>query len=445
VGGTQAGTVTVLRGPVIELGRGAPETSGNGVIRVADQTVSSRQAVLYREDGAYALQHSATAKNPTLVNGQPCARVRLAPGDQISIGSVTLQVRARRPPEDRTMLFDAPTEPAQRMAPTDATIVRPAVSPTLGALVLVSSAGTPSGTRFPVRMGRTVVGRDASADVRLQEPSVSRRHAVLVVQADGTARLVHESATNASSINGKTVDGEAPLAHGDYIGLADQVVLRFELASQIPGSVGSIATEPQLSQRLQDEPLQGLTLAELLEQHMRSEEEIRRQFMRRGSFLDVDMAGSRAVKEGARPTYVALTFERWRAFIERGIRAGSGKPLNSNGDEVMSYFESPACAVTTGIQLLTELETFNREENVLSKPIRMRIGIHTGESTIDFATGVAYSAALDLAGHLQKEAETDGLLISQETYDALKEEQALFEPAGRVERDDVAVYRWRRP
>ena len=74
----------------------------------------------------------------------------------------------------------------------------------------------------------------------------------------------------------------------------------------------------------------------------------------------------------------------------------------------------------------------------------MRIGVHTGECTIDLARGMAYSPALDLAGHLQKEAEIDGLLISQETYEALDEDRGAFESAGILERDDVAVYRWAR-
>jgi hypothetical protein len=53
---------------------------------------------------------------------------------------------------------------------------------------------------------------------------------------------------------------------------------------------------------------------------------------------------------------------------------------------------------------------------------------------------VAYSAVLDVAGHLQKDAAVNGLLISEQTLQALPE-GLRFEPAGRLQREDIATYR----
>ena len=88
------------------------------------------------------------------------------------------------------------------------------------------------------------------------------------------------------------------------------------------------------------------------------------------------------------------------------------------------------------------LDHFNNEENLLPKPFRLRLGIHTGESLVDRQHGYAYSEVLDTAGHLQKQAETNGLLASKHTYEALGEPD-LMERAGALGRDGVNVYRLR--
>ena len=53
------------------------------------------------------------------------------------------------------------------------------------AAVLVVCGGRAAGERFPVAEGETVVGRDAAADVTIDDPSLSGRHVVLHVGARG--------------------------------------------------------------------------------------------------------------------------------------------------------------------------------------------------------------------------------------------------------------------
>jgi hypothetical protein len=51
---------------------------------------------------------------------------------------------------------------------------------------------------------------------------------------------------------------------------------------------------------------------------------------------------------------------------------------------------------------------------------------------------------LDVAGHLQKDAEINGLLISESTYKALPE-GLPFEPAGQLDDGGIPVYRLTAP
>jgi pSer/pThr/pTyr-binding forkhead associated (FHA) protein len=68
------------------------------------------------------------------------------------------------------------------------------------------------------------IGRGLGADVRLDEASVSRRHAILVPSPEGT-RILDDRSSNGTIVNGKRVQ-QAELASGDVI-VIGRVVLRY--------------------------------------------------------------------------------------------------------------------------------------------------------------------------------------------------------------------------
>jgi pSer/pThr/pTyr-binding forkhead associated (FHA) protein/DNA-directed RNA polymerase subunit RPC12/RpoP len=61
----------------------------------------------------------------------------------------------------------------------------------------------------------TRIGRSLAADVRFDDPTVSRRHALIVRQPDGV-RLLDDRSLNGVFVNGARVDGKA-LSDGDEI------------------------------------------------------------------------------------------------------------------------------------------------------------------------------------------------------------------------------------
>ncbi|HEY8583667.1 MAG TPA: FHA domain-containing protein [Capillimicrobium sp.] len=68
---------------------------------------------------------------------------------------------------------------------------------------------------LPLKREWTRVGRSLAADVRFDDPTVSRRHALLVRQADGV-RVLDDRSLNGVFVNGERVDWRA-LADGDEI------------------------------------------------------------------------------------------------------------------------------------------------------------------------------------------------------------------------------------
>jgi hypothetical protein len=64
--------------------------------------------------------------------------------------------------------------------------------------------------------GWTRIGRSGAADVRLDDPTVSRRHALVVLTEDGDLRALDDRSLNGLQVNGDHVEW-APLADGDEL------------------------------------------------------------------------------------------------------------------------------------------------------------------------------------------------------------------------------------
>lgn len=64
---------------------------------------------------------------------------------------------------------------------------------------------------------------------------------------------------------------------------------------------------------------------------------------------------------------------------------------------------------------------FNRSRNKLAGPFRLRFGIHTGLAVIDEEGRMdqMYTEVPDVAGHIQKQARENEIIISKESYEEI--------------------------
>jgi FHA domain len=69
---------------------------------------------------------------------------------------------------------------------------------------------------FPIERGWTRVGRSPTADLRIDDPSVSRRHALIVAEPGKTLRVLDDRSLNGVFVNGETVEW-GPLRDGDLL------------------------------------------------------------------------------------------------------------------------------------------------------------------------------------------------------------------------------------
>jgi pSer/pThr/pTyr-binding forkhead associated (FHA) protein len=417
VEGADPGTELRLAHFDVEIGRGDETRIRGDRLLLRDRSVSTRQAKLLAGADGWTLEHLRSAANPTLLNGQSVERKLLSAGDRIAIGRVVLEVRAATPQ-------DAKTEIVRRPPAVEATVVMKLGGEAWGHLAVLRGPHHLQGVRFPLSGEQVRIGRQPDCDVVLLDPDVSRVHAELSREGERVL-LRHHSRTNPTARNGKPVTGEVELAHGDEIALAERVLMRFE-------RVGAPHEEPTT-------PIGGLR--KVMEARVDLEARLERDFVRDGSFLDVDVADSYGLKASEpRAERVFVSFERFRGYVAERVQEHAGRILNSNGDEVMAFFESADAAVNCARALLAALPVWNARENLLQRDFRVRIGIHTGRSAVDLQSGVAYSPVLDVAGHLQKTAPIGGVLISAATRAALAGEPADFEPGAVLARENMATW-----
>jgi pSer/pThr/pTyr-binding forkhead associated (FHA) protein len=69
---------------------------------------------------------------------------------------------------------------------------------------------------FRIERGWTRIGRSVAADLRLDDPSVSRRHALVVAEPGKGLRVLDDRSLNGVFVNGKPVEWGA-LEDGDEL------------------------------------------------------------------------------------------------------------------------------------------------------------------------------------------------------------------------------------
>jgi len=83
--------------------------------------------------------------------------------------------------------------------------------------------------RLPLRIGENVLGREPDEGINLDSPTVSRRHARIVISAAG-ATLEDLDSKNGTFLGGQRVSTAVALSNGDEIRVGS-VVLRFRMSS----------------------------------------------------------------------------------------------------------------------------------------------------------------------------------------------------------------------
>lgn len=176
VEGADVGRSISVHGPLV-VGR-------EGDVALRDPAVSRRHLELDPKDDRIAVRDLRSASG-TWLNDVSISAADARPGDDLAIGNTRVRVlRHFRYPEVA-----------------------------LGHSITLSEAGR---ARTVAVGDGTVVGRDPSCDVRIEDPSVSRRHATFVVEG-GEVSIDDDRSANGTYVGGQAVSGRWRLSDGDEI------------------------------------------------------------------------------------------------------------------------------------------------------------------------------------------------------------------------------------
>jgi hypothetical protein len=84
---------------------------------------------------------------------------------------------------------------------------------------------------FPIEAGWTRIGRSANADIRLDDPSVSRRHALIVSEHPQALRVLDDRSLNGVHLNGELVEW-ARLGDSDELAIGRYRLFVLEAGTQ---------------------------------------------------------------------------------------------------------------------------------------------------------------------------------------------------------------------
>ncbi|HLD29129.1 MAG TPA: hypothetical protein VJC03_02220 [bacterium] len=166
-------------------------------------------------------------------------------------------------------------------------------------------------------------------------------------------------------------------------------------------------------------------------------------FKRKLVFLSVDVVNSTAMKEHEDPSLVNYAFSEYRKFLENIFLRNNSIKSSWTPDGVMVCFSKFEEAFSAGKNVLLELSGFNQTVKTIRSDFSVRCGINSGIVYFDehMSMEELTGRAIDVAGHLQKQADPGTILVTELSIDAPE----LFREFDQFDKiiDGYKVYLWK--
>ncbi len=176
--------------------------SSSCTIPVRDERASREHCRIEHDQGKWFVV-DLNSSNGTLLDGVRITRQELRDGAVIQIGHARV-------------VFSLGAEEAAPVAT--------ATLPPLPAGIVLRAVGGPcDGQTFAISKSVTRIGRNRKNDIVLEDGAVSKRHAEIVVDVKGTARIIDQNSRNGVKVNGVRVR-ERDLDNGDQIAIGKTVL-----------------------------------------------------------------------------------------------------------------------------------------------------------------------------------------------------------------------------
>jgi class 3 adenylate cyclase len=166
-------------------------------------------------------------------------------------------------------------------------------------------------------------------------------------------------------------------------------------------------------------------------------------FGREVAFLAVDVVGSANMKAGEDPSAVQYDFEEYRKLVERIFRARGVLKSAWTPDGVMACFAHVEDACQAGKDVIKSLKHFNHEVKISKADFAVRCGVNAGLVYFDDTTPLETISdrVIDVAGHMQKHAEPNTVLVARKIIEPLRQLEAFTHTTQVVDGYEASVWR----
>lgn len=259
------------------------------------------------------------------------------------------------------------------------------------------TAGPASGTALPLGRGQTVIGRVVQpGDANLRDDSISRRHAVITVDA-GTATITDAGSTNGTFVNGRQIRGPVSLINGDRIGMGETEFLLVGPVIDVGGaSTTRRVRAADVAQAAHTAAVPGTTGITTDEPALQT-------------ILFTDLVESTRMAHSLGDDTAVRILGVHDQVVRRVLGEQGGREVKHTGDGIMAAFPSAARGVQAAIDIMRGIERHNAS---LPQPeLRIRIGLNAGEPLV--SGGDLYGLAVGLAARLCAAAEPGSIMASE--------------------------------
>ena len=162
------------------------------------------------------------------------------------------------------------------------------------------------------------------------------------------------------------------------------------------------------------------------------------------TFMSVDIVGSTKMKEGADALGVEYTFGEYHQFVAMVTTRYQGKVHSTAGDGITAAFDSPQHAFAAARNIQAGLIELNTHRNRIGKPLKLRIGIHSGKVMAPDATDITtvnFAHVIDVAAHAQKVCPVGAVAITESAIVGLPGGSRMMSDQ-KLDVDGITAYVW---
>jgi len=241
----------------------------------------------------------------------------------------------------------------------------------LKAQVLVIRGSETDLGRHVLIEGVLTLGREDALDFKVHDLGVSRRHARITRQDDGTCVLEDLGSTNGTRLNGTPLAGPHPLATGDKIFLGE-TVLRYGLADDI-----ELGYQLEIEHIVGEDPLTGLESKRRFDDALAFGIENARQGAAPLAMLMMDMDGVKRINDTHGHLFGAHVIGETGRIIGRHIERGGGHACRFGGDEFSAFLPAhdPVAGVRVAESIRHAVETAGMEKDGIALGPTISIGV----------------------------------------------------------------------